>query len=81
LNTRARVPLQWAATQMNLGTAPRLDSTVAMTRHRSSPSSAAAPILPPIVISHPAPSRAFPPNDDLNLAGLDVLQKPMSEVT
>jgi hypothetical protein len=27
---------------------PRLDSTVAMTCHRSSPSSAAAPILPPI---------------------------------
>jgi DDE superfamily endonuclease len=38
---------------------PRLDSTVAMTRHRSSPSSAAAPILPPIVISLMAPFRSF----------------------
>jgi len=38
---------------------PRLDSTVAMTYHRSSPSSAAAPILPPIVISLMAPFRSF----------------------
>ena len=38
---------------------PRLDSTVAMTCHRSSPSSAAAPILPPIVISLMAPFRSF----------------------
>ena len=38
---------------------PRLDSTVAMTRHRSSSSSAAAPILPPIVISLMAPFRSF----------------------
>jgi hypothetical protein len=38
---------------------PRLDSTVAMICHRSSPSSAAAPILPPIVISLMAPFRSF----------------------
>ena len=38
---------------------PRLDSTVAMTCHRSSPSSTAAPILPPIVISLMAPFRSF----------------------
>ena len=38
---------------------PRLDSTVAMTCHRSSPSSAAALILPPIVITLMAPFRSF----------------------
>jgi hypothetical protein len=37
---------------------PRLDSTVAMTQHRSSPSSAAAP-MPPIIISLMAPFRSF----------------------
>jgi hypothetical protein len=37
---------------------PRLDSTVAMTQHRSSPSSAAAPI-PPIIISLMTPFRGF----------------------
>jgi hypothetical protein len=37
---------------------PRLDSTVAMTQHRSSPSSAAAP-MPPIIISLMAPFRSL----------------------
>ena len=37
----------------------RLDSTVAMTQHRSFPSSSAAPMLPPIVISLMAPFRSF----------------------
>src|ERR1019366_6206461 len=37
----------------------RLDSTFAMTRHRSSSSSAAAPMLPPIVIALMAPFRSF----------------------
>ena len=37
---------------------PRLDSTIAMTQHRSSPSSAAAP-MPPIIISLMSPFRRF----------------------
>jgi hypothetical protein len=37
---------------------PRLDSTVAMAQHRSSPSSATAP-MPPIIISLMAPFRSF----------------------